>query len=162
MKAMIPLLCMFALLSCQKQLSSKKPGDKEDQWLRSYCGIDTLKAQNTEQVYGCTNTAYQMQVAIRDSFLLITNVADYQQLVKGSCTPAIDFDKYSLLIGKRQLQQGLQAISYQLYYHCPENYYEVQVKLQQHMGMQAPNVTWHLLLPKAASAQAVQVKLSVL
>ncbi|MCU0333432.1 MAG: hypothetical protein MUF62_00125 [Chitinophagaceae bacterium] len=156
------LFCVLVLLACQKQLLPEQPAGKDDQRLSSFCGVDTLKPQNTEQVYGCTNTAYQMQVAIRDSFLLITNAADYQLLVKGSCTPVIDFDKYCLLIGKRQLQQGLQAISYQLYYHCPKNCYEVQVKLQQHLGMQAPNVTWHLLLPKLASAQTVEVKLTIL
>jgi hypothetical protein len=145
------IFCSFvsiAFLACDKK--SELP-----------CDVVTSTPTSLETVYGCTNTKYQMNIALNNTFKVIESQAEYNSLVTGSCTPNIDFNTYSLIIGKKGITTGLRNINYTLLKDCPNNKSVLNVTLQTDLTLSAPNVTYHALVPKLSVGEQVEVNVVV-
>ncbi len=124
------------------------------------CTPTSLAVKTLETEYGCTNTAMQLGINLSDTFTIIESQTQFTTLVSG-CTPNVDFSQYSLLIGKKRLNGGLQSISYELKDECA-NGYVLNVKFTKSLASNAPNVTYHVLLPKLSNNKPVTVNTAVL
>lgn len=125
------------------------------------CVSGPLAIKTLESEYGCTNTAMQLNINLSNNYRLINSTAEFTSLVTGSCMPAIDFSQYTLLIGKQSLNNGLQRINYEVLNDCASSKYIVNVTLVKNITLQAPNVTYHLLLPKIQNNSSLQVNTTV-
>lgn len=68
-------------------------------------GCDKLvPIANLEDLYGCENTAYQMEIDLTEDHTIIRSQAEFEELVSGSCLPEIDFTEHNLVIGKKVYQ----------------------------------------------------------
>ena len=99
-----------------------------------------------EEQYGCSNTAREMQIDLQDDFTLIHSQEEFEFLVTGTCQPQIDFDSYTLLIGKKGLISGNDSIEYAQDYNCNTGHLTITVTFYQNLTDEAPNLTWHVLL----------------
>ncbi len=125
------------------------------------CVSGPLAIKTLESEYGCTNTAMQLNINLSNNYRLINSTAEFTSLVTGSCMPAIDFSQYTLLIGKQSLNGGLSNISYVANKDCSTGGYVVNVTITKNLALQAPNVTYHLLLPKIQNNSSLQVNTTV-
>ncbi len=110
-----------------------------------------------EEVYGCVNTPYQMDVDLLDSYLIIRNESEFDTLVSGACMPDIDFEMYDLVIGKQGLASGFNSIAYNLQRLCVTNDFALTVVFVLNATAEAPNVTYHALIPKLEADEALEV-----
>jgi hypothetical protein len=133
--------------------------NKEDENIACSSGPLVIKSLETE--YGCINTPMQMNISLSNTYRLINSQAEFANLVTGSCLPTIDFAQYTLLIGKQTLNGGLSNISYEANKDCSTGGYVVNVTITKNLALQAPNVTYHLLLPKIQNSSLVQVNTMV-
>ncbi|MDM8174044.1 hypothetical protein QT327_06705 [Olivibacter sp. 47] len=105
MKRGIILISFFlSIFACDKE-------DREDKecMLLMYVPLPSL-----EEVYGCTDTRYAFHIDLKETHELIRTKHTYDEKVTGSCHPAIDFEKYDLLIGRKGLKSGNHSITYEL------------------------------------------------
>jgi hypothetical protein len=149
---------IFALLLLTTVCSAFKC-NKEDAPV--VCSSGPLVLKSLESEYGCSNTPMQMHINLNNSYRLINTQAEFNSLVTGSCLPNIDFNQYTLLIGKQALTGGLQNITYTALNDCNSNTQTVNVQITKNLALNAPNVTYHVLLPKVASTSSVQVNTTV-
>ena len=125
------------------------------------CSDTIVTTANLETEYGCTETKYQMEIDLTDNFTVITNQTDFNALVTGSCQPNIDFANYDLVIGKKGLLSGNTSINYELIKDCETNNLTLTVIFVQNATSEAPNLTYHALIPKLTSGQSVMVEIEL-
>ncbi len=125
------------------------------------CTNLTIPTISLEAEYGCVNTKYQTDIDLSDDFTIIGNQAQYDALVSGSCQPTIDFAQYDLIIGKKALTSGNTEIEYDLVENCKTKNQQLTVTFQQNLTSEAPNLTYHVLVPKLSENQEVTVQILV-
>ncbi len=146
------LLFLLIFASCQVDL------DDEGE-----CNIPEilLLPNSLEEVYGCSDTRY-MEVDLSEDYALVRSQEEFESLVTGEgCSPEIDFTKYDLVIGKKGLTSGNTSIDYELGYTCNPGELLLQVTFNQNGFTEAPNITYHALIPKLGDEQYVTVELEV-
>lgn len=127
------------------------------------CTPGTIAITSLESEYGCVNTPYQMDIDLTDDFIIIRSQTVFDNLVTGECTPQIDFDAYDLIIGKKGLTNGFQTIDYDgLTVNCDNGQLYLTVTFILNATAEAPNATYHALVPKLAADQLVNVTIVVL
>ena len=101
---------------------------------------------NLEEQYGCVDTKKMMDIDLTDEFQLIYDQAEFDSLVTGTCQPEINFDAYTLLIGKKALISGNDRIEYDQEYDCNTGHHDITVTFYQNFTDEAPNLTYHVLM----------------
>lgn len=112
----------------------------------------------TIDILGCP-TAHLLNVNVNESYLLIRSQTEFDNLVSytGNCSLAIDFSAYDLIIGKKQLTSGNQFVDFdQFTQDC--NTRKVRVFFHQNETMIAPNVLYHVLIPKLNNSEQLVVE----
>ncbi|MCL4640364.1 MULTISPECIES: hypothetical protein [Olivibacter] len=151
MKRGIILISFFlSIFACDKE-------DREDKecMLLMYVPLPSL-----EEVYGCTDTRYALHIDLKETHELIRTKHTYDEKVTGSCHPAIDFEKYDLLIGRKGLKSGNHSITYELKKSCTGEE-RLVVTFHQDISAVAATVTYHVLLPKADSNRTIAVETKI-
>ena len=146
------LLFLLVFSSCHIDLDDE--GD---------CNIpDILLLPNSlEDEYGCSDTRF-LEVALSEDYALVRSQEEFEALVTGEeCSPEINFTKYDLVIGKKGLPSGNASIDYELGYTCNRGELLLQVTFNQNDYLEAPNVTYHALIPKLSEGEYVSVELEV-
>lgn len=143
---LISMFLMFA--ACEEKLDAE-------------CLNSTIEVTSLEKEYGCINTRYSLQIALSNDYKIIRNQADFDQLVTGSCIPKIDFSKYDLVIGKKQLPTGNDYIKYKLTSECESKTFILRVTIRQDATLSPTAVTYHVLIPKIKHQQQLTVDVEV-
>ncbi len=125
------------------------------------CADTTMNITSLEEEYGCTNTKYQMDINLSDDFIIIDNQADFTAMVTGSCQPPIDFATYDLVIGKKGLTSGNSSIEYELIQNCNTGNQNLIVTFIQNETAEAPDLTYHALIPKMGDNQELDVEIVI-
>lgn len=145
----VALLLLFSLIilnSCNE--------DDDD------CLPMIFEVSSLENEYDCVNTPYQMDIDLSEEFIIIRSQAEFNNLVTGSCTPEIDFTSYDLLIGKKGLVSGFDSIDYDgLVKNCINNQLSLTITFILNVTAEAPNVTYHALVPKLAPNEVINVSI---
>lgn len=122
-----------------------------------------LETESLETVYGCTNISFLLSTTPEtnsDYFILINDQDGFNRLhLNPSCSPEIDFNKYSLLIGTKGLTRGCTSVDYQLKKITTGIKDSLVLGVTFHLDDAAvtPNVTWHVLMPRQPEGIPVQV-----
>lgn len=124
------------------------------------CDDALIPTTSLEELYGCSNTESEMEIDILNDFTIISDQATFESMVSGFCQPEIDFVTYDLIIGRQQLSKNLLGIDYFYRQACPSKRFELRVVLRLGSEEVTPVVTYHVLLPKIASDEAVDLRLS--
>lgn len=125
------------------------------------CLGSELQVKSLETEYGCQNTIRQMSINLSETYTVIRSQQEFDQRVSGSCRPQIDFATYDLVIGKKGLANGPGGIAYTLRRECNSNNMTLHVAIGRSMTTEAPNITYHALIPKLAAGQEVGVQVEV-
>ncbi|MFT4611678.1 MAG: hypothetical protein ACJA1H_001250 [Glaciecola sp.] len=127
------------------------------------CSPLIIDVTSLEIEYGCTNTPYQMDIDLSEDFIIIRSQAVFDDLVSGTCAPQIDFEAHDLLIGKKGLTNGFESIDYdRLTKNCENNQLSLTISFVLNATAEAPNVTYHALVPKLGENEVVNVTIVVL
>ncbi|SFF77247.1 hypothetical protein SAMN04488033_10893 [Salegentibacter agarivorans] len=146
MKHYFWMLCMALcfLLSCNSDDS---------------CENSRIAITSMEEEYACNDTRYSLDISTTEEFQLITNIAEYEDKITGTCDPTlIDFTNFDLIIGKVQLTSGNDAIDYSFIESCTEGR-NLYVTFIQNDAMIAPVITYHVLVPKAEANKNIEVRI---
>ena len=146
-KIYIALAFIGTLLSCQNDDDCGSPN-----W---------TTPNNLENEYGCINTKYQMDIVLSNDYTIIRSQESFYNLVTGDCMPQIDFSTYDLVIGKKELTSGNTAINYSFMKHPCNGQFYLQVDFIQNATAEAPNLTYHALIPKLNTNETVRVDLNI-
>ena len=125
------------------------------------CSDLIIETTSLENEYGCSNTKYQMEIELSDNHMIIKNQLEFSEFVTGSCQPEIDFSTYDLVIGKKGLASGSSSISYELIENCENGNQTLTVTFNQNETTEAPNLTYHALIPKLENEQELNVQIIV-
>ena len=147
MKYLLPvfLLALLSMNSC-----------KEDECVDVKLDLTSLEAQ-----YGCNGTESQLEFVGSDNILIITNQADFDAKIGGTCTPDIDFTKYMLLAGKQTLTNGLDNITYELIDDCDGDDYDFNINIKIDATAVAPEIVYHALTPILSGEGQVNFNVSI-
>lgn len=150
-KALLFLVCIPFLLSSQCTADDNDP-----------CFDEEIATNSLETIYSCENTKYQMEIDLSNDFIVITDQQTFNDLVTGSCMPEIDFSTYHLLIGKQGLTSGNTSIHYSLSKDiCKSDLWELTVNFNQNATAEAPNLTYHRLIPNTLNAENIMVTINI-
>ena len=125
------------------------------------CVSDEIAITSLEEEYNCENTENLLDIDLEEAFAIITTQDEFENKVLGDCAPQIDFDSFDLLIGKKAFAQGNDSIAYQLVENCKSNVLQLSVVFLQNDTTEAPNLTYHVLLPKLEQNKTVEVTIVV-
>jgi hypothetical protein len=125
------------------------------------CTNINVNTTSLESEYGCTSTKYQMEIELSESHMIIRNQLDFAEFVSESCQPTIDFSIYDLVIGKKGLANGNSSIEYQLVENCNTGNQNLTVTFNQNETTEAPNLTYHVLIPKLGDEQGLNVEIII-
>ncbi|MCD2259556.1 hypothetical protein [Psychroserpens luteolus] len=124
------------------------------------CSPVILEITSLEAEYSCINTPYQMDIDLSEEFVIIRSQFVFDNLVTGSCMPQIDFVAYDLLIGKKALTSGIDNIDYDgLVKNCENGQFSLTVTFVQNATTEAPNLTYHVLVPKLDANDIINVSI---
>ncbi len=123
------------------------------------CDQGLIETVSLEEAYACSDTPNTIQLPIENDFIIISEQFWFDSLVTGFCQPEVDFEKYDLIIGSRQLNRGLNGISYFYNRACPGRRYELRVLFDLNAEVVSPIVTYHVLVPKIGENEAVDVSI---
>ncbi len=123
----------------------------------SGCFVSDIDYTNLEAAYSCENTKYLVDIDLQDTFVLINSQAEFDAQITGTCMPQIDFETYTLIIGKQGLANGNTSISYDYINDCEIDTNTLTVTFTQNATTEAPNITYHILSPKIAESTTVEV-----
>ena len=152
-KILAVLLPMFLLQLCSNESNELENND---------CENTNLSVFSLEEEYGCINTKYDLSIDLSENFTVIRTQNDFNTMVSGECQPNIDFDTYDLVIGKKGLTNGNDTISYVLIENCETLNLELTVTFNQNATTEAPNLTYHALIPKLIDAQTISVEARII
>ena len=147
----VNILLLLLIINCIG--CSKKDDDK------SQCEDLIVPYTSLEMEYGCSNTPYETNINLDDTYTVIRSQEVFDALVSGSCSPTIDFNTYDLIIGKKGLRNGNIAISYELIEDCETNVLTLTVTFLQNATLEAPNLTYHVLTAKIADVDGLEVEI---
>ncbi|GER58784.1 hypothetical protein [Patiriisocius marinus] len=142
------LLLLMLVISC---------GNDDD----TNCEDTIVNLTSIETEYGCTNTPYQLDVNLQDDFTILSSQDAFEALTESECNPLIDFETYDLIIGKQGLSNGFDSIVYQAVEDCNTNSVSLTVTFTLNATAEAPNVTYHVLVPKLINPQGTTVEIII-
>lgn len=122
------------------------------------CFVSDVAFSNLEASYDCENTKNTVEIDLVNSFVVIKSQEDFNALVTGDCQPIIDFETYTLIIGKQELANGNTSINYDYSNDCETNMYTLSVTFNQNETTEAPNLTYHILSPVLDETATVEVE----
>ncbi|MBX0290526.1 hypothetical protein K3G63_08760 [Hymenobacter sp. HSC-4F20] len=125
------------------------------------CVGPELLVKSLESEYSCQNTTRQLNINLSETYTVIRSQEEFDKQVTGSCRPQIDFTTYDLVIGKKGLPNGVSGIAYTLRRECNSNKEVLNVAISLGMTTEAPNITYHALIPKLAAGQEIGVQVEV-
>jgi len=124
------------------------------------CSPVIIDITSLEAEYSCMNTPYQMDIDLTEEFIIIRNQSVFDDLVTGSCTLQIDFEAYDLLIGKKGLSSGIERIDYDgLVKNCETGQLSLTITFIRNATAEAPNLTYHVLVPKLEANEVINVSI---
>jgi len=127
------------------------------------CSPVIIEITSLEDEYSCVNTSSQMDIDLSEQFIIIRSQVVFDNLVTGSCMPDIDFEAYDLLIGKRGLPNGIENITYDgLVKNCENGQLSLTVTFTLNATTEAPNATYHALVPKLDANDIINVTIIVI
>lgn len=103
-----------------------------------------------------------MEIDLADEFTIIRSQSVFEAMVTGSCQPQIDFSTYDLVIGKRGLSNGNTSIDYTLVEDCETGDQVLMVTFHQNDTTEAPNLTYHALIPKLGDEQGLSIAITII
>lgn len=122
------------------------------------CDLEVIEVKSLEDEYGCINTKYTMHIFITAQFTVISSQSSFESLISGDCTPEnIDFSTYDLIVGKQGLTSGNTSIEYEMMKDCDPIKYSLKVIFNQNATTEAPNLTYHALVPKLEEDSVLEV-----
>ena len=121
------------------------------------CNSTDLVVTSLESEYGCNDTRYDLEIDLSNNYAIIHSQQDFENKVTGNCIPEIDFSSFDLVIGKKGLSSGNSSIDYKLTRDC-SNQITLIVTFNQSETMNAPNITYHALIPKLGDEETVNVE----
>ncbi|EDM45462.1 hypothetical protein SCB49_06632 [unidentified eubacterium SCB49] len=145
---LLPILLILLFVSCS---TKDEPG----------CYVSDVDFTNLETAYGCENTKSQLDIALENTFTFINSQTEYNEQTSGTCMPDIDFDTYTLIIGKKALSNGNTSISYDYSNDCATATNTLTVTFYQNETTEAPNLTYHILSPKIDEGTTVEVIINI-
>ncbi|MEM5566407.1 hypothetical protein WNY78_14900 [Psychroserpens sp. AS72] len=125
------------------------------------CEDLNISITSLESEYDCLDTRYQLNIDLVDNFELITSQEEFVSIVSGDCQPMIDFTTYDLVVGKQQLTNGNETISYDLILDCKTSNLELTITFIQNETDVAPNLAYHVLMPKLLETQTLTVDIII-
>lgn len=125
------------------------------------CFVSDIDYTNLEAAYSCENTKNLLEIDLQDTFSLINSQEEFDTQITGPCMPQIDFDIYTLIIGKKGLSSGNTSINYDYINDCATNTNTLTVNFIQNATTEAPNLTYHILSPKIAADTTVEVIINI-
>ncbi len=138
----LPLM-LIALISCSNEDDN--------------CSDRTINTTSLEMEYDCTNTKDDLDLDLSDDYIIIKDQASFNSSVTGNCNPNIDFSTFDLVIGKKQLTTGNDSIEYELTENCKTGNLLLEVTFKQNETTEAPNLTYHRLIPKVVQGKVLTV-----
>ena len=159
-KTLLFSILFFGILSCDKK--EETCSDCEDQEDYEECEGTLLATKSLESEYDCTNTKREMEIDLSEDYTIIINQSDFDSLVTGDCKPEINFSSYDLVIGKKGLTSGNTSIKYELIEDCENGSQNLTVTFHQTWTTEAPNLTYHALIPKLENEDQLSVEIIVL
>jgi hypothetical protein len=147
----IPIHLIFIIVSLLS-LSCEK--DEE-------CQVKVLEVKQLDSYYAdCIDPRYSLKIDLSDNHTIIRSQQEFESKVSGSCNPVIDFSSYDLVIGKKRLTSGNDFINYRLVKDC-SNKAKLTVTFHQNVTLEAPDLTYHALIPKLGDEETVNVEVVV-
>lgn len=121
------------------------------------CSDRVINTTSLESKYNCTNTKYDLNLELVDDYIIIRDQANFNSLVTGNCNPVIDFSTFNMVIGKKELTTGNDSIEYNLTENCETGNLVLEVTFNQNESTEAPNLTYHRLIPKLTQGKELTV-----
>jgi hypothetical protein len=125
------------------------------------CTDTVISTTSLANEHGCIEPEYQMDINLSEDYIIIRNQVEFSDLVTGSCLPTIDFTIYDLVIGKKGFTTGNSSINYELVEDCETTAKTLTVTFNQNLTTEAPNLTYHRLIPKLMIGEELNVELIV-
>lgn len=125
------------------------------------CFVSDINFTNLESAFDCENTENLLEIDLQDTFTLINTQADFEGQTSGPCAPEIDFENFTLIIGKQSLANGNSSISYDYTNDCATNSNTLNVTFNQNATTEAPNITYHILSPKIEEGTTLEVIIEI-
>lgn len=138
---------IFVLSSCNNSSNDCISGD--------------ISFTSLEEEYGCFNTANFIDINLTEDYTIIRDQATYDASIIGNCAVVIDFSTYDLVIGKKTLTTGLQSIAYEVENNCNTGSIDIVVNIGTDDTTIAPNITYHVLIPKQSQSQNINVSIVI-
>ncbi|MBN8643554.1 MAG: hypothetical protein J0L86_17215 [Flavobacteriales bacterium] len=150
---LISLLSVIMLFSNSFLLTCSRENNVDN------CTPSSLPFTSIETYFGCPNTKYSMDIDLNNTYTIIRNQAQFDQLVTISedCPINLDLTNYDLIIGKKSLNSGNQNIEYE-YFTDDCQTLVLRVTFNQDETLMAPNLTYHALVPKISDSETLQVE----
>lgn len=131
-------LCVICLSSCASKANDVEVG----------CIMPDLPSIKLEDLNTCkTNDPIEVNLPEGTHTIVQTQQRFEELVISAKCFERIDFSKYDLVIGKKQLTNNLAGIKYELSQSCESHTLTVTLK-QGMLTVAPPMVTYHLLIPK--------------
>lgn len=125
------------------------------------CTDTVVNTTSLEAEYGCDNTKY-LDIDLSETYKIVRNQEDFENiLLSDNCKPIIDFVRFDLIIGKKGLSNGNASIDYKLIEFCETGNETLTVTFNSNSQSNAPNITYHALIPKLKEGQEFTVELVV-
>ena len=125
------------------------------------CETRQLATSSLEAEYGCSDTRFLKSEPLESAAITRTQ-AEFDQLVTGECHPQVDFTKFDLVIGQRQMSGSSSAsASYTYQIICPANERVLRVVLKSGVTNDFGFRSYHALVPKLAPTETVRVEVEV-
>ncbi len=148
------LLCLgiFLCVACLSSCTNKS--DEE-----TGCVMPDLRPLSLDSLNTC-KTPIVIDVNLPENeYTIIQTQERFNELVTPSqCFTPIDFSKYELVIGKKQLSSNLADLGYELAQSCESNL--LNITLKKGRLTIAPIVVYHLLIPKSNIPPTVKVEVT--
>ena len=124
------------------------------------CKSTDLEISSLETEYGCENTTESLEVDLDDTYTIIHTQEDFERQVSGTCIPNVDFDRFDLIIGKKQVQSGVEVVEYEFERTCAGKL-RLVVEIERNLATVISDVTYHVLVDKIAEGETVDVEVAV-
>lgn len=124
------------------------------------CGITDLTIKTLESEYGCVNTEDDLDINLLNTYIVIHSQSEFNAKVSGVCNPVIDFTNYDLLIGKKAFPTLTSVDGYKLTKDCTGDL-KLKVTFLVTVFTQPSNLTYHVLIPKLAGNQTINVEMII-
>jgi hypothetical protein len=125
------------------------------------CKESTIATKHFETEFDCPDTKHSLVIDLTDNCTLIQTKTDYDNQVSGTCHPEIDFDMYSLVIGRQSTTREVDTIYYDYGIACPDNELTLTIEIVQGDAVVADNVVYHALIPRLKDGGTIAININI-